>query len=209
MKIDPFWTLSFQTGLESLTLHNIGCSPNACKALKELTSNMKLKGLYLYNNMSGDEGAMAIAEIISRMPTLQHFQMSSSRVGLEGVQSLTKALKQCDALISLDLNDNPATAESVSSIVELLDCQPNLKRLNLSDMSLEIEGIVQLSKALIKSVPNLEVLELALNEITFEATKCLGPAIAAKSNLKVLDLKENELEDAGGLVIAKAIQSNG
>ena len=52
-----------QVGLQSLTLHNVGCSVRACQAVGELLrSAEELRTLHLLNNMSDDEGAAAIGQ---------------------------------------------------------------------------------------------------------------------------------------------------
>lgn len=82
-----------QTALESLSFQNVGCSIAACNALDELvTHTQSLQQLHLFNNMSGDEGAAAIARIVSRSPCLKDLKMVSSRVGLEGGCALGQAL---------------------------------------------------------------------------------------------------------------------
>ena len=118
---------------------------------------MKLKGLFLYNNMSGDEGGKSIGKMLSRMPSIEEFQMASSRVGPSGVLALAEGLSASTGLSSLDLNDNPATAESIPGIVKLLGIQSKLQRLNLSDTSLGDDGVQKLSKALHVCVPHLQV----------------------------------------------------
>lgn len=42
----------------------MGCSIHACQAVAELVQHSgELRSLHLYNNMSGDEGAAAIAQV--------------------------------------------------------------------------------------------------------------------------------------------------
>ncbi len=53
-----------QTGLQRLAFQNVGCSVHACRAVAELVEHSQdLRRLHLFNNMSGDEGAAAIAEV--------------------------------------------------------------------------------------------------------------------------------------------------
>ena len=59
------WLL--QAALESVTFHNVGCSVHACQAIGELlTRAQDLRSLALLNNMSDDEGAVAIAQVRMR-----------------------------------------------------------------------------------------------------------------------------------------------
>lgn len=55
-----------QPALEQLAFQNVGCSINACASLAELVQNaQELRSLRLYNNMSDDAGAAAIAKVSS------------------------------------------------------------------------------------------------------------------------------------------------
>ena len=52
-----------QAALEELALGNVGCSIHACQAVRDLLREAgHLRSLHLYNNMSDDEGAQAIAQ---------------------------------------------------------------------------------------------------------------------------------------------------
>ena len=61
-----------QEALESIAFGNVGCSIHGCRAVDELLQNTgSLKRLHLYNNMSGDEGAAAIARLLARSPQVR------------------------------------------------------------------------------------------------------------------------------------------
>ncbi len=52
-----------QAALEELYFGNVGCSIHACQALRDLLREAgHLRSLHLYNNMSDDTGAQAIAQ---------------------------------------------------------------------------------------------------------------------------------------------------
>lgn len=54
-----------QPALEELAFQNVGCSINACTSLAELVQNaQELRSMRLYNNMSDDAGAAAIAKVL-------------------------------------------------------------------------------------------------------------------------------------------------
>ena len=53
-----------QEQLEFLAFENVGCSVNACAAVKELLKHPgQLRSFHFYNNMSDDAGATSIAEV--------------------------------------------------------------------------------------------------------------------------------------------------
>ena len=51
--------------------------------------------------------------------------------------------------------------------------------------------------------PTQQELELALNEITPGGAAAVAAAVAAKPALRRLNLRENELEDEGAVIVAK------
>lgn len=57
--------------LRALYLQNIGCSVNACAAVLELTASCALQKLHLFNNMSDNAGAVSIAKLLDRNPSMQ------------------------------------------------------------------------------------------------------------------------------------------
>ncbi len=57
----------FVQALEKLAFQNVGCSIHACLAVEELMQNTgELRVFHFHNNMSGDEGAAAIAQVLHR-----------------------------------------------------------------------------------------------------------------------------------------------
>ncbi|KAL0024197.1 hypothetical protein WJX77_006533 [Trebouxia sp. C0004] len=197
-----------QATLEELAFQNVGCSINACTSLAELVQNaQELKSMRLYNNMSDDAGAAAIAKILSRAPKLEAFRMASSRVGLDGGVALANSMATGKRLHRLDLSDNPMTGDVAESLAAMLRGQPHLRALNLNDTSLEDAGVSTIAQALANSAPELEELELALNEVTPAGAKELAAALAGKSRLQKLNLRENELEDRGVILLCGPIQS--
>ena len=60
-----------QKALKGVYLQNIGCSVNACKAVNELIASTSLETLHLFNNMSDNEGAISIAALLQRNPSIR------------------------------------------------------------------------------------------------------------------------------------------
>ena len=197
-----------QQALESIAFQNVGCSVHGCAAVDELMQcTGSLKRLHLLNNMSGDEGATSIANVLSRCPSMEDFKMASSRVGGAGGIALAKALAVGGTnLLSLDIHDNPMTSEIAEELGALLYRHPKLKRLNLNDTCLGDDGVEIVAGALANgAAPVLEELEMELNEITVAGAEPLAAALSLKTGLKIINLKENELEDDGALEIARGI----
>ncbi|KAI8468546.1 MAG: hypothetical protein J3K34DRAFT_8402 [Monoraphidium minutum] len=195
-----------QEGLEFLSLQNVGCSVHACKAVSELlVHTAALSGLHLFNNMSGDEGAGFIADVLARSPAMADFKMASSRVGPAGGTALARGLGAGRCLVRLDLSDNPMTPEVAPALAAALKQQPRLRHLNLNDTSLTDEGVEVVCAVLVGAAPELQELELALNEITPQGARAVAAALAGKAQLVRLNLRENELESAGAAAVARAL----
>jgi Ran GTPase-activating protein (RanGAP) involved in mRNA processing and transport len=63
--------LTSQEQLEELYLENVGCSVNACKAISELVQCKTLKKVHLFNNMSDNEGAASVAQLLAHSPAME------------------------------------------------------------------------------------------------------------------------------------------
>lgn len=199
-----------QAGLESIAFQNVGASVHGCAALSELlVHTASLRRLHLYNNMSGDEGAASVAAVLTRCPALEDFRMVSSRVGGPGGAALGAALAAGGAgpraLLRLDLHDNPLSEEAAGALAAALGAAPALRYLNLNDTGLGDGGVATVMAALARSAPDLEELELSLNEITPAGAAAVAACVAAKPRLRRLVLRENELEDDGVAALAPAL----
>ena len=196
------------SSLNYLSLENDGISVHAAKALDEIIGDnaINLRGLQLWNNMSDDEGALAIANIVSRARHLEEFRMASSRVKEEGCAALCQILKECVKLKSIDLSDNPfgedVTGPSVASSIE----GKSLRKFVLNDMCLGDEGAEFIVKALHSSCATLEALELSGNELTSKAcNSVVVNVLSASASLTKLALADNELKDKGAMILARAL----
>ncbi|KAM0916290.1 hypothetical protein ACQ4PT_010356 [Festuca glaucescens] len=199
--------LKSQGDLEELYVMNDGISEEAAKALSELIpSTEKLKVLHFHNNMTGDEGALSIAEMVKRSPNLESFRCSATRIGSDGGVALAEALGTCTRLKKLDIRDNLFGVEAGVALSKTLPKLHDLVELYLSDLNLENEGTLAITDVLKQSAPQLEILEMAGNEITAAAAKGLAECLTAMQWLKKLTLAENELKDAGAVAIAQSLQ---
>ena len=191
--------------IEELYLENIGCSHDACIALRELlAAPEKLKKLQLHNNMTGDEGAMELAAIIRRAPNLEHLRITSSRVGEEGGQEIARALVSSCKLKSLELQDN-LLGEATAHLASALLSHPDLEVLNLSYNCMEDEGADALATCLQSGKHQLRELHVAGNDISEEGIRNLAVALGEAPALQVLNFAENALGDSGSLILSSQL----
>jgi Ran GTPase-activating protein 1 len=137
---------------------------------------------------------------------LESFRCSATRIGSDGGVALSEALGTCTHLKRLDLRDNLFGGDAGIALSKSLPKLPDLVELYLSDLNLENKGTVAIVNALKQSAPQLEVLELAGNEINAKAAPALAECLTAMQSLKKLTLAENELKDAGSVIIAKSLE---
>ncbi|KAF5731532.1 RAN GTPase-activating protein 1 [Tripterygium wilfordii] len=156
--------------------------------------------------MTGDEGAVAISEMVKHSSALEDFRCSSTRVGADGGIALAEALRICKHLKRLDLRDNMFGVEAGVSLSKSLYAFADLTEVYLSYLNLEDEGAEALANALKESAPSLEVMDMAGNDITAKAASSLAACIAVKQFLTILNLSENELKDEGAILIGKALE---
>ncbi|KAG2242341.1 hypothetical protein Bca52824_095817 [Brassica carinata] len=81
-----------------------------------------------------------------------------------------------------------------------------LTTVNLSYTNLENEGTLALVNALKNSAPSLMAIEMAGNNITYEAAPDMAACLAAKKHLIRLNLSNNDLKDEGCVVIAHSLE---
>lgn len=177
--------------LEEVQFHNNGLSALSmqllCEDHPENFANCylpkdNLKRVSFHNNMSGDEGAVALASLLNSLSAstlLQEVRMSSCRVKAMGGLQLVESLANVQhSLVRLNLSDSmfgEDVAQRLAALFPFLDC---LEDLNLKDTGLEASGVALIINALLKqkdigsagfkSLPNLKHLDLACLEIGAE-----------------------------------------
>jgi Ran GTPase-activating protein 1 len=198
--------LASQRSLEELYFMNNGISEEAAVAIRELLpSSASLKVLHFHNNMTGDDGAVALASLVKEAPLLEDFRCSSTRVGSEGGIALSEALLAGSCLKKLDLHDNPFGVEGALALAKTLKQHRSLKEVYLSYLGLEDEGTLAILEAMEESGSELEVLDLAGNDITVSSLPKLASFIMSKPKLVKLNLSENDLGDKGVVTICNVL----
>jgi Ran GTPase-activating protein 1 len=95
----------------------------------------RLRVLHFFNNMSGNDGAKAVARIVCASPLLEDLRFASTRGGHDGGMALAEALCTVSTLRRLDLSDN-TFSEAVGVVLgRALSTQRHLEIVNLADAS--------------------------------------------------------------------------
>eukprot|EP01023_Acetabularia_acetabulum_P006387 TRINITY_DN12664_c0_g1_i1.p1 TRINITY_DN12664_c0_g1~~TRINITY_DN12664_c0_g1_i1.p1 ORF type:complete len:544 (-),score=116.95 TRINITY_DN12664_c0_g1_i1:83-1714(-) len=201
--------LQAQRKLQELKVRNIGMSPETCEAVSELVASNKLKSLVMINNMSGDEGALALVPLVKRNPQLTTFVMNSSRVQEEGCQAILNALSYCPDLVTFEISDNSLTEESAHPLLSFLESHPLLERVNVSYTMLGEKGINSFVHCIqnggLKNIREFYIRGEDYTETEDEFLK-LFAVLASCKNLEILDVGENVLESKGVILLCQALE---
>ncbi|GLJ14784.1 hypothetical protein SUGI_0239860 [Cryptomeria japonica] len=198
--------LKSQKTLEELFFMNTGISGEAARAICELLPSVeRIKTLNFNNNMTGDDGAEALSELVNKCIALEDFQCSSTRIGTEGGIALAGALGKGSRLKKLNLTDNMFGKRGGVAVSRAISGHLGLTEVYLSYLNFEDKGAIAIAKSLKDGAPSLRVLEIAGNEITPKAAPALAECLALKNLLAKFVVSENELKDAGLLIICKAL----
>ena len=110
-------------------------------------------------------------------------------------------------LQKLDISDNTFNVSGALELSKSLRSLPRMVVLNIGDLNFKDEGITHLLKTLVEPVcPNLETLDMSLNDLSCESLKYLPDALAGKRQFKHLRLKGNfDLGNKGCVIVAKTI----
>lgn len=159
----------------SLSILDIGgnqlTGPSAKILATAMVSHQALRQVYLGQNDIGDEGAIALAEVLgSGNSKIGYMDVSYNNIGRNVGQSGAKAL---------------AVALAVNS---------SLKVLNLTGNAVGDEGAMVLAQTLGASDTPLEELYLGDNAIGVEGVMEILAALKHNRTLRILDLSKNKIE---------------
>ncbi|KAJ0401917.1 hypothetical protein P43SY_003534 [Pythium insidiosum] len=157
-----------------------------------------LEEFHFYNNMSGHDGALAVANVLHRCEKLRVFRYASARAGLEASEALARSVAtHLRHLTSLDLSDCSFEDSGAEALAEAVANQSQLTVLKLRDASLGAEGAALVLGAAVKRGLQLVELDLSGNELADDGLKSLTPLLQTQSQLRVLRLDENEITSTG------------
>jgi Ran GTPase-activating protein 1 len=195
--------------LEKLYVCNDGLSAEASVTLHEILAKdgmPALKVFHFYNNMSGDGGAVAVADIVRACPLLVDFRFSATRAQRPGCLAVAQALTTLSDLTSLDLGDCMFAGEAALLLGSSLKNFKSLTTLNLRDAGLGEEGVVAVLQAL-ETGPGhgLKVFDISGNDLDADNVSHLNRLLRGTKLLEELSLDDNCIENEGISDLAKSI----
>ncbi|XP_029109064.1 NACHT, LRR and PYD domains-containing protein 3-like isoform X2 [Scleropages formosus] len=151
------------------------------------------------NRCSLTEGCYGVlTSVLSSDSNLRVLDLSDSDLRDSGVELLSNGLgnKQCK-LDTLRLNRCSLTERGCEDLASVLSSDLNLRVLGLSDNDLQDSGVQLLCYGLGNQKCKLDTLKLNRCSFTGRCCEVLASVLSSNSNLRVLDLSDNDLQDSG------------
>jgi Ran GTPase-activating protein (RanGAP) involved in mRNA processing and transport len=184
------------------------------RVLQAFDGNTFVRSLLLGTDGLGDVGAAAVAALIRerRAPALETLYLGCNHIELAGVEALVEALADPSSPVrALWLKRNLVGPDGAAVLARLLDRQPNLELLDLTNSGLGDAGAVPILAALRAQVVQprgLARLLIGGNGLGEHAAAQLGELLAVTPHLRELSLAVSRLGDAGARTLARGLGHN-
>ncbi|XP_057679694.1 NACHT, LRR and PYD domains-containing protein 12-like [Corythoichthys intestinalis] len=200
--------LSSPSNLRHLDLSKNDLSDEGVEILSKglISPNCILESLFLRLCRLEKRSCHLMASLLSSPSNLRHLNLSWNALSDEGVEILSKGLASPHCkLESLTLSHCLLDKSSCHLMASLLSSPSNLRHLDLGGNNLSYEGVAILSKGL--DSPHCKLESLNLNECRLDKGSChlLASVLSSPSNLKHLDLSQNDLSDEGVEILSKVL----
>jgi hypothetical protein len=218
--------------LETLILTKTSAGPDGVPRLAERLGAGALPVVTFLDLSSvqlGDAGASALSAALGRgaLPRLETLGLMYAAIGDAGLVALAPALRRRPALEALYLGHNPFYDEGLAALLAPppppagappppTGVLAKLKTLDLRRTHITDAGLVALAPAL-RRLPALEELDLIGNPFGDEGLAALvapppaagapAPPTGVLTKLRLLDLDETQIADAGCAALASALDS--
>ncbi|GKT36099.1 hypothetical protein ADUPG1_009127 [Aduncisulcus paluster] len=199
--------------LPSLSILRIdfrGCTPDICarRLISSLSHLEELTSLSIGSLVDGDLSLKALGSIIASLPCLRELNLFSlNNVNYDGMQSVCECIgDELEELRSFSCDMVTLDDDMCRCIGDMLkERRKTLRRLTLSACSMTSEGVKIIASRGLKHLRYLTDLDLAYSGVDCDCIKNLMEAIASCSELEVLALQGNKIDDMGALVISKVV----
>ena len=147
-----------------------------CKSLKAFDMH--------WNNLSSQHMPVVACVLANNASTLASVDLSTNRIGDDGLEKLSEALERCQKLKSLWLEGNDLALGDASTLSELLPRLPGLVELSVSNNRLGDSGIAQLAHVL-KVCTRLKWLLIRRTSLSSQSFPILYRLLSSLPSLKL------------------------
>lgn len=152
-----------------------------------------------------------LQKLISRLqandPALTEIDLNGGKIGVAGVEALSKTLERNTALTKIYLYDNEigdAGAEALSSVLEQ---NTTLTTIDLGSNNIGNAGVESLSRALERNTTLIKI-NLAFNKIDTAGVAALSRVLERNTTLINISLWGNHISKAGAEALSRALERN-
>ncbi|XP_029832638.3 uncharacterized protein LOC8039865 [Ixodes scapularis] len=168
-----------------------------------------LQRVVLSLNYLDEMSSCAVLTGLSRASKLTELTIKNNRLGVKGLQTLSRALKERSILTSLTLWNCDLSAKHMEPLADVVAEGCTINTLDLScNFRIGDEGIKCLSECLHK---NRTLKRLCLTNVGLSSDigcGSLGALLAANTTIECLNLSENHINDIGIACMAAGLESN-
>lgn len=163
--------------------------------------------LYLYNNDISDTGAVAFSEALKANKSLTYLSLSNNRVADEGATALAEALRSNVHLVYMGLAKNDIGNAGAAAIGQMLGVNKTLTELVLSYNKFLDEGDKAIAEGL-KNNSTLEYLTLHQDKVGEEGARAIVDALKVNTTILYLGMGMSNTKRNISAKIAKLLRRN-
>ncbi|KAI3682711.1 hypothetical protein L1987_82895 [Smallanthus sonchifolius] len=160
-----------------------------------IPSTNKLKVLHFHHNKTGDEGAIAISQLVKGSTNLEDFNYLNLED--EGTIAIANALKTSKSSLEIiEMAGNNISFKAANAIADcMVSKKHSLTKINLSGNKLKDDGAIAIGKALEDDFGRLCIVDLSANGLRSDGAMSLAEAVSSKVGFRLLNIIGNFLSD--------------
>lgn len=188
---------SLTNRIDVIDLRGTKLDLKSCEALEEVFRRVRTKTLDLENTNLEDDATVALLEMVEFYHTTCKLNLAyNNKIKIRGWQAVARTLKKTHCLQYVDMRHTIWTEQSIPLLGRILRLDCPLTVLHMESTGLSGRALFLLASG-IKFNHILEDLFLGDNKLVSSDGQCLGAMLKGNSTLKLLDLRNNMLQDMG------------
>jgi len=172
-----------------------------------------IAGLVLCNNGIADDGARALAKVLTayadaQRPSFAHVDLANNRITHDGVGDLCRAIEEDSTLAKVDITNNPVDGIAEFPITGTTKTVCIMRSVvALGNAKLGNRGTIAIAAA-IRLSPMFAEVHLNSTSIGDPGARAIGFALRANTSIHTLNISHNEFGELGAVALADGIRGN-
>uniref|UniRef100_A0A8C1ZMH8 NACHT domain-containing protein n=2 Tax=Cyprinus carpio TaxID=7962 RepID=A0A8C1ZMH8_CYPCA len=171
--------------------------------VKEIQTHLN-KGSLSSSDLSPAQWSAVAFVLLTSEEEQEEFELQKFKKSDECLIRLSAVIKTSKRAL---LNDCNLTDKSCSALATVLGSDTNLKELNLNNNNLQDTGVKLLCSGLKNMQCKLEILRLNDCNLTDKSCSALATVLGSDTNLKELNLNNNNLQDTGVKLLCSGLKN--